>query len=149
MQVELAKSGGDLAVILEMARRHPEPEYDCTFEHYADVLKALWKKPWIRMWIARDGARPAGYLIAAMDMSTLVSQVNVVDIYLEEEYRGTGLVVDLLNELGDWAFKALKVKRVRWTSRWPRWGWAKVCDRMRYKLRVDEYKIFTATEEGV
>lgn len=146
MTIGLVRTEEDFHALLDMARRHPAPEYDCTFDTYANVLRLLRRKPWVRMWLARDRSKPAGYLIAALDMSMLVDQVNVVDIYIEEEYRGSGLLIDLLNHLGDWAFRQAKVKRVRYTSRWPKWAWAKVCSGMRYKLSIDEYKTYVVEE---
>lgn len=124
MEVTPVKTYTDIESILEMAKNHPAPEYDCTFEYFASFVRQIITKPNVGAWIIWDGDKPAGYTIGVR-ITGLNNQINVFDIYLNPEYRGQHLVLMLTDKLKEWAVKE-GAKRIVWTSKWPREAWAKL-----------------------
>lgn len=124
INIKEAQNESDYAEIINMAQVHPEPEYDCQFSVYA---KAVWDglhRDNFKGWIIFDGEKPAGYILANVDHH-IMSQVNVVDIYLAEGYRGSHLLRTLVSPVKEWA-ESEKVKRIMWVSRHPKETWARI-----------------------
>jgi GNAT superfamily N-acetyltransferase len=121
----------DLNEIISMAKDHPEPEYDCTFEYFADFLKKLFPLSFVQTWVADDDGL-VGYVIAIKDTSGLKDQIDVFDVYVKNKYRfGTGR--DLLNAVKKWAIDD-NVKRIAWTSKISLRGWERFMG-----FKVNEY----------
>jgi hypothetical protein len=135
LKVDAIMTRGDVEAIVAMAKNHPAPEYDCTFEHFAEVLRKIAFAPNVRGWVLKDGDKYAGYTIGILSKD-LTFQINVFDIYLEPEYRGHKNILYLTNRLKEWA-EAEEVLRVMWTSRWPIGAWSNLLG-----LKIGQYNTY-------
>ena len=117
-----------------MAKDHPSPEYDCSFEYYANVLRRILPQPNVKAWIAFEGA-PIGYIIAIKDTTGLKNQIMIFDIFIKDGFRN-GIGRDLINEIKTWAIIE-KVKRVTWTSQISLKGWERFMG-----IKANEYNSY-------
>ena len=124
MIIEQIETPQDVDAVVAMARNHPAPEYDCTFEYFETVLRNIIFTPNVKGWILKDGVKYAGYTIGIVSKQ-LAHQINVFDIYLEPQYRGQKNILYLTDKLIEWA-KEERVLRIMWTSRWPVEAWSKL-----------------------
>ena len=117
MQAELVQTQGDVDAVVAMAREHPNPEYDCTFEYFADALGLMVANPNIRGWVIKDNDQYVGYSIGLLSQN-INHQVTVFDVYMKPEYRGKGNILMFVDSWDEWA-RSSGVKRVVWMSRRP------------------------------
>jgi GNAT superfamily N-acetyltransferase len=135
--VELEKTYTNYCTIIDMARHHPYPEYDCSFKEWADAFWILFRNPNARCWVAVDEV-PCGYVIGIRDR-VFRNQISVFDIYLEPSYRGKNLITLLVSQLRDWAIED-KAKRIQWTSKFNAEKWQRILEETVTGIKVDEYK---------
>jgi GNAT superfamily N-acetyltransferase len=135
---EANKNLQDLAVIVNMAERHPAPEYDCSFKEWVSTFSMIYNSPLIRAWILYDFEKPIGYVVGSREY-LLRNQINVFDIFIEQEFRGKNLIVMLVSEIRDWARKD-KVNRVQWTSKFDTDKWERILTDVLTGIKVSEYK---------
>ncbi len=136
---EAKKTLEDYTIIVDMAKYHPYPEYDCSFQVWKEAFVNIFQNTKLRAWIALEGDIPVGYTIGIKD-TYLRNQISVFDIYLKENFRGKNLLIDLIEKLTDWA-KEDKVLRIQWTSKYSAEKWERILSKL--GLKVDEYKTFT------
>jgi hypothetical protein len=55
VNIDIVTTEKDIQAIIEMARIHPNPEYDCTFDYMIWVLSQLTSNPNLRGWVLKDG----------------------------------------------------------------------------------------------
>jgi len=134
---ELEKTYSNYCILVEMASRHPFPEYDCTFKEWADAFWILFRNPNLRCWVAVD-EKPCGYVIGIRDR-VFRNQISVFDIYLEPDHRGKNLIILLINELRDWA-REDNAKRIQWTSKFNAEKWQRILEAALAGVKIDEYK---------
>jgi GNAT superfamily N-acetyltransferase len=135
---EANKNIQDLAVITNMAEKHPAPEYDCSFKEWVSAFSKIYKSPLLRAWILYDFEKPIGYVIGTREL-LFKDQINVFDIYIEEEFRGKNLIILLISQLRDWA-RLDDVKRIQWTSKFDTDKWQRILTGALIGVKVDEYK---------
>lgn len=140
-ETRLCATTDDVNEVLSMAKDHPAPEYDCTFERFCDVTKALFSLPHFRGWLLYVDEKVAGYVMAINDPTGLCSQVSVFDIYLKPEFRGSNHITHLVTQVVEWA-RELNVKRIRWTSKYPTDKWERILQNTVNGIKIDEYKTF-------
>ena len=121
-----------------MAREHPNPEYDCTFEYFTWVLGHMITTPNIRGWVLKEGGEYVGYSVGMLSQN-INFQVTIFDVYLKPEYRGEGNILQFIDSWDEWA-RSSGVKRVVWMSRRP----LKVFSRY---LRKDVQTYYTYIQE--
>ena len=142
IDIRLCTEDEELRHIVNMAERHPYPEYDCEFSGYVVALLELIKNPMVRMWIAYEDEKPVGYLIAIRQKG-LRNQISIIDIYFEPSHRGMNLIVDLIIKVRDWA-REDKALRVQWTSKMSNIKWEKILGGAvdgDFEIKVGEYRV--------
>jgi len=142
IDIRLCTEDEELRHIVNMAERHPYPEYDCEFSGYVVALLELIKNPMVRMWIAYEDEKPVGYLIAIRQKG-LRNQISIIDIYFEPSHRGMNLIVDLIIKVRDWA-REDKALRVQWTSKMSNIKWEKILSGAvdgDFQIKVGEYRV--------
>lgn len=117
MQVELVQTQGDVDAVVAMAREHPNPEYDCTFEYFTWVLGHMITTPNIRGWVLKEGGEYVGYSVGMLSQN-ITHQISVFDVYLKPEYRGKGNILQFVESWCQWAMQT-GLKRVVWMSKRP------------------------------
>lgn len=117
MRVDVATTADDVAEIIWMAREHPNPEYDCSFEEFANILRMTVMSPALRGWLLRNDKETIGYSFGTL-AKNLVHQINILDVYLKPESRGKGNILQFIPAWDEWAREG-GVKRVVWMSRRP------------------------------
>jgi len=138
VQAELVQTQGDVDAVVAMAREHPNPEYDCTFEYFTWVLGHMITTPNIRGWVLKEGGEYVGYSVGMLSQN-INFQVTIFDVYLKPEYRGKGNILQFIDSWDEWA-RSSGVKRVVWMSRRP----LKVFSRY---LRKDVQTYYTYIQE--
>ena len=138
MTIEQVLTDEDVAAVVEMAKVHPNPEYDCTFEYFTWVLGHMITNPAIRGWVMKDNCNYAGYSIGMLSQN-INHQVTMFDVYLKPDYRGKGNILKFIDSWDEWA-RSSGVKRVVWMSRRP----LKVFSRY---LRKDVQTYYTYIQE--
>jgi hypothetical protein len=117
VDIDIVTTEKDIQAIIEMARIHPNPEYDCTFDYMIWVLSQLTSNPNLRGWVLKDGNEYVGYSVGILSKN-IIEQVNMFDIYLKPEYRGRNNILMFIDSWDAWA-RISGVKRVVWMSRRP------------------------------
>lgn len=128
--------------LLSMAAEHPEPTYDCTFEHYATLLRQYFTIPCFKGWILYNSKNePIGYVIAANDPDGLMSEITIWDIFIKDSCRGMGNIKTLLQPIKDWKDRE-NIKRIIWWSKYPGKVWSRLLGR-----EVKEYYTYYKLED--
>lgn len=135
---EIQKNEEDYIIIVDMAKDHPCPEYDCSFEKWKSIFATMFISPKLKGWIIFEGDEPIGYVIGIRD-TLLRNQINVFDIYLKEKFRGKNLLIGLIEKLTNWA-KEDGALRIQWTSKYSADKWERILSKL--NLKVGEYKTF-------
>jgi len=106
----------DANKILELAKEHPSPEYDCGFDEFkAAFMKLFLERGNFRCWLLTNGGdKPIGY-IAAYRNKFLKNEIDVFDLFVKRNHRGIKEVLDLIEVVKQWAIDA-KALRVRWET---------------------------------
>ncbi len=142
MQIRRVETNSDFKKVEALAELNPSKEYDCTTRNFISVLKAVYTKPWHRIWIALEGDEAIGYLWASADMSTLYSAVYVGDLYVKNRHKG--VLEALLNALGSWAYGGLKVKWIKFHSPHSERAWNRIMGRLNHGVTVRPVNYYVA-----
>lgn len=121
MIIEECKTEEQFEAMMNLAKKHPEPEYDCSFEEYKELLRGVILKPLFRAWIAYEDGTPIGYISATRSYIPR-NQISLHDIFLDNKKWGSHVTVCLIQKVIEW-MKEDKALRIMWTSKISLAGW--------------------------
>jgi hypothetical protein len=102
-------------LIMEMAKDHPNPPYDCSFREFKEVFIRLFMSPDFKSWILYSpGNEPAGYIVTQR-IDLLTPEIIIFDAFLKPDYRGRKNILLFWEEVKKWAIK--ENLKVRWLNR--------------------------------
>lgn len=104
----------DLLFLLRKNDYHPD-EFDCGWEGYLHfVITTVYNNPNFICFVLYNDNWPIGYAITK-GPNVLNSEVDVIDVFVDKEHQGEGLIYLIIDAMFDLCEKA-GVKRVSWTS---------------------------------
>jgi hypothetical protein len=119
---------------LDMAKTHPATEYDCTYDQFRQfVVRYFDFNSWRGWLLLSPEGLSVGYMIA-FRTNVLRNEINVFDIFIKSDYRGSNNLLLLIEPLKKWK-KMSKALRITWTSKRNYRVWSRILN-----LPVSEYR---------
>lgn len=145
MTIRRVVNDTDFEKVATLMRASETREYDCSVDNYIGVVKSIYRKPWVRLWLVVDDAGDgAAYIWVTYDTTTLRDQVDVGDMYVRPEYRKNGVMEAMHNVLCEWAYGKLKAKRIRFESQLGLEAWQRCTSRLKHGITIKPVNCYTA-----